>query len=154
MSHNNLGFVRPIMRLAAADGGRAAGVDAKLVMQNGVAHTSRVKTVPERLDDVNNGGANGRVSDGRNNKMLLELSSVTGRVPGMNVSAGVREWNGGLADGPTIFLKKANGGVEVVAVVQGNITVSGLRARKFTGNGDDESGVSEMEGQGVERERE
>jgi hypothetical protein len=53
--HNNLALVRPVMRLAAADWGRATSIDVELKMKNGMLPTFgvKVKAIPMGLDDVN-----------------------------------------------------------------------------------------------------
>jgi hypothetical protein len=52
--HDDLAFVRPVMRFLATDGRRGASVDSNFEVQNRELDASTIEAVPIRLDDVDN----------------------------------------------------------------------------------------------------
>jgi hypothetical protein len=62
LSGNNFGFMDTIARTATSDGGGVAGVDAKLVIDDGAADALSDKGIPE---PANNGTDLGVVSSGK-----------------------------------------------------------------------------------------
>jgi hypothetical protein len=138
MLHDDFAFVGPVVRLLAADGGGAAGVNTEFEVEDGKTDTGGIKAVPVGADDVDDGIADRGVGGRRDDKILVEFGGVALEVPEVNVSTGVRKWNKRFADGTTIALEEENRIVLVVAVIEGYVAIDGFGAPDFRGNVNDE----------------
>jgi hypothetical protein len=105
-------------------------------MKNGFAYTSRVEAVPVLVDKGYNGGAGGWVSGGANLKILFEFGGITSGVPMMNIRriSILDKGRWGFAHGVAVLLKKEDGVINIIAIIQGDISISRLRAPNFGRN--------------------
>ena len=131
MGHDDLAFVRSVVRLLAADGRRGAGIDSKFKVQDGVFDSCAVEAVPMRFDDVNDGGAGLGGNVEADDEVLGEFGEVSFSVPDMDVSADVGKGLRWMAEGLAELLEFENTVVEVVAVVHWDIPVDWFRAPDF-----------------------
>lgn len=137
MRHDNLTFVRPIMRLAATDWRRPASIDAKFKAEDGVSNALRVEAIPVFMNQVNNDFTDSGVDISTNVEIFLKFSFVANSVPQMDVSTGVRESERNCTDSVTVTFEKENGFIQVVRVVKGYVLVCRFRAPKLGRDFDD-----------------
>ena len=146
MLHNDLALVRTIVGLLAADWRGSTCVDSEFKIQDGILDAGRVEAIPMGFDDAGDSSASGRVDVGADDKILGELSEITITVPEMNVVANVDKRRSRMADSFTVLLELENGIIDVVAVVQWNVTVNRLGTPNLGRNFNDESGCGRAEG--------
>jgi hypothetical protein len=120
-------------------------------MQDGLAYAFRIKAIPMRLDDIHDGCSNGRGSVGVNNEVFLEFGLVTVGVPKMDIGALVQVGDRGAAEGAAVAFKQENALIQVVAIVDGNVSVNRLGPPNLGWDVDDKQ-VSQRESSG-ERSR-
>jgi hypothetical protein len=151
--HDDLAFVGSVVRFAAAYGRRAAGIDTKFEIENGEANAGRIKTVPMRLDNCNDGGADRGGSGGVDNEILREFSGVTGLIPEVDIGTGIDERDEGLVDSTTVTFEEENGIVNVIAVIEGNVAIIWFWSPYFGWNFDDEERSDGRGGRGIGERR-
>jgi hypothetical protein len=105
-----------------------------------------------RLDDVDNGSADLGSNISPDEEVLGKFRKVARAIPYMNVSSDVGERFRRMAEGFAKLFEFKNGLVDVVAVVEWDVSVDGLGAPYFRGNVDGEGTGSRAERrQGVVR---
>ena len=138
--HNDAAFMRPVMRLPAANGWRTTSVDAELESEDRFLDASRVKAIPVVLDDGDNPGVDSGIEIGCDRKVLVKLRLVTSCVPVVDVSRVTVHDEGawGTADGFAVSFKEEDRFVNIGAVVDRDVMVSGFRAPDLGRHLDDE----------------
>jgi hypothetical protein len=128
VGHDDLALMRAIPRLLAADRRRSTSIDGEFKIQNGKLDASAIKAVPVRFNDINNGSANCRVDVGTNIEVLGKFGKVTLTIPEMNIGTDVGEGLRWMANGFAILFKLEDALVDIVTVVDRNVTVDRLGA--------------------------
>ena len=128
---NYLRLVRSVTGLATADGLRAARVNGELEAKDSFADAGFVEDVPILLYHHFNFTARCQSNMGADADMLLELGLVPGTVPEVDVSArgGDGSWN--TANRIAILGEDKKVVVDVVPIVERNVTIGRLRAPDF-----------------------
>jgi hypothetical protein len=124
---NNLGFVGPITRFATADGLGATSVDSEFEPKDGFANAGFVKDVPVLLDHHFNATTGGEVDMVANADMLLKFRSITSGIPEVNIGASRLESGRKTTDRIAVLSEDEQIVVDVVTVIQRNITVGWFR---------------------------
>ena len=122
--HNNLALMRSVTWLLATDGRRAAGVDRKFKVKNRLLHAGFVETIPVIFNNAGDGSLNGRVHVDTDNEVLFKFDEVPSAIPKMNVVSLNNEWFRRVAEGLAVLLKFKDVAVDVVAIIQGYVTVN------------------------------
>ena len=123
MLGNDNTFVGPVVWFPAADRGGGTGIEGEFEVQDGFLDASRVEAVPMGLNDGSNGGTSGRVGVGADDKVLDELGIVAGMVPEMDIGTDVFERCRRMADSVAILLEQEDVFVDVVAVIDWDVTI-------------------------------
>jgi hypothetical protein len=144
--HDDLALVRPVVRFLTADRRGSTGVNSEFKIQDWVLDTSRVETVPMGFDDGGDGSTRSRVDIGADHKILGELGEVTVTVPKVDVGANIDKRRRRVANSATILLEFEDSVVNVIAVVQWNVTVDWLGSPYLGRDFDDKSGCGWVEG--------
>jgi hypothetical protein len=131
--------MRPITWLLAADGRGAASVDCKFKMKNRLLHPGFVEAIPVVFDNAGNGSFYGRVHVDTDNEILFKFDEVSSAIPKMNVVSLNNEWFRRVAEGLAVLLEFKNVAVDVVAIIQGYVTVNRFGSPNFGRNIDNES---------------
>lgn len=114
------------MGLLTADRWRSTGVNSKFEVKNRELDAGTVETIPMGFNDVDNGGAGGKINIKTDDKVLVKFRLVARALPLVNVGANVDEGFRRVADGAAELLKLENTLIDVVTVVHRNVTVNGL----------------------------
>ena len=91
VGHDDLAFMRSMVRLLATDGRRGAGIDSEFEVKDRKFDASAIEAVPMRFDDVDNGGANVGCDVRADGEVLCKFGKVSFAVPYMDVGADVGE---------------------------------------------------------------
>ena len=128
---DDLGFVRAIARLAAIDGLRAIGANGKLKAEDSFAGACSVENIPVILEKHLDCAAGGQVNSRTNFQVLAEFGRVTGTVPEMDVGAGGLKSGWDATDRFPILGENQKIVVDVIAIIERNITVGWFRTPNF-----------------------
>jgi len=134
--HDNFAFMRSIMWLLTADGSRGTSIDGEFEVENGKLHTSTIKTIPVRFDDVDDGLANGGRNVKADEKVLGKFREIALAVPDMDVSANVNERLRRMAEGLAELFEFKHTLVDVVGIVHGDVLIDRFGSPNFGRNFD------------------
>jgi hypothetical protein len=120
---NNFGFVGPITRFATADGLGTASIDSEFEPKDGFANAGFVEDVPVLLDHHFDATTNGEVDMVADADMLFKLGSISSGIPKVNIGASRLEGGRKTTDRIAILGEDEQIVVDIVAVIQRNISV-------------------------------